>query len=113
MDRYLRGACGCKSVEALAAHVSESDAVVGVWYACMCRGLRARIAGRSRVVCRRWSPGSGISRRHCTLRSVPGEFTRGYSSGRSEEGEDERSVVLGAFRAGESQAVCGTSDMGV
>ena len=113
VNEYLRGACACESVEALAAHVSGSDAVVVVWYACMCRGLRARTVGRSRVVCRRWSPGSGICRRHCTLRTVPAEFSSVHIRGRSKEREYERSVVRGAFRAGESKAVWGASVMGV
>ena len=63
MDEYLCGAGRCQRIEELKAHVEASDRKVALWYACMCRGLRARVAGTGRVPCRRWSPGCGVNRR--------------------------------------------------
>ena len=43
--------------------MASSDPFTVSWYACMCRGLRARVAGKSRVRCWRPSPGCGVNRR--------------------------------------------------
>ena len=109
IDDYLRGACQCRCVEDLAGYVSQSNAKVACWYAGMCRGLRARVAGEARVRCRRWSPGCGVNRKR--RRGVSPEVqncTLGFR-GRSPQRDCVGAAVRGAIRDGSLRIVWGDS----
>merc|ERR1712015_158614 len=61
VDAYRRIVYSCIILEDLAEAIVCKDRFISRWYACSCRGLRARIAGGARIKAWRPSPGCGVN----------------------------------------------------
>ena len=89
-DAFRRKVFACNTVEDLAACMVFGDRFIAVWYACNCRGLRARVLRGARIKARRVSSGCGVNRRSSQKRRDGPACLRDLSPASSEKAGQER-----------------------